>query len=368
MAAERQGGQTEVTKAAKETADHIETAVKRGDSNGYNSAMQEVNKFRDTHKPEETRAYVAAITKKFEEDKVLPTVALFEGKEAFKKIDTDGNGRLTKAELDAYGNRRDVNELQQNLIGNIQQKYDQIRNYNQSWENWHGGNSDAISNKDVEKGLAQQRGLNNLFAKNADGTSLYDRISNKDGNIEPGKLNDLLKLGKDNKGWITPEDKESLQMLKDNESIWQKIIPMKDDQKKEDIADLAKRNGTDLPTLQAQKPGTRDVGTGTSTGVVAPDEHAVQSQKAATEQKAREEKVKDALTVRSGESYSQAAERLLSLAGHSDPSGKEIRQVAHELWLADHKRKANGLKSHQVLELGDHLKKNAALSTLFQAS
>ena len=53
-----------VGKPAQETATNLERAVRTNDKQGYDNAMNEVNKFRDTHTPDENKAYTTAITKK----------------------------------------------------------------------------------------------------------------------------------------------------------------------------------------------------------------------------------------------------------------------------------------------------------------
>jgi hypothetical protein len=84
--------------------------------------------------------------------------------------------------------------------------------------------------------------------------------------------------------------------------------------------------------------------------------------------RANDEKIAAALKVRSGESYAHSAERLLALAGNSDPSSKELKEVSHQLWVADHQRKKNELKSGQKLNIDSTLRSNPALARLFDGS
>lgn len=86
---------------------------------------------------------------------------------------------------------------------------------------------------------------------------------------------------------------------------------------------------------------------------------------AAVEQAKVDEKLKDALTVQRGESYPHCAERLLALAGNNDPTGAQIRRLARQLWIADHKREAYGLRVNQVLNLSDEIRKNKDVAKLF---
>lgn len=85
----------------------------------------------------------------------------------------------------------------------------------------------------------------------------------------------------------------------------------------------------------------------------------------AVEQAKSDERLKEALTVQRGESYSHCAERLLALAGNNDPTGAQIRKLARQLWIADHKREAYGLRVNQVLNLSDEIKNNKDVAKLF---
>ena len=80
-----------------------------------------------------------------------------------------------------------------------------------------------------------------------------------------------------------------------------------------------------------------------------------------------EAKIKEALTIKKGQSYSHCAERLLALAGEKDPSGQQIREVARQLWIADSRRKAGTLTTGQVLSLDESLRNNPSLKKLFKA-
>lgn len=80
-----------------------------------------------------------------------------------------------------------------------------------------------------------------------------------------------------------------------------------------------------------------------------------------------EKQIKEALTIKKHESYSQCAERLLALAGDKDPTGKQIRELAHQLWVADNRRKGGTLKTGQVLNIDENIRKNPNLKKIFAA-
>jgi hypothetical protein len=360
-----------VTKPATDTAAHLEKSVRTNDKQGYDNAMAEVNKYRDTHTPDENKAYTAAITKKLEDDKVLPSVALYEAQSSFKKMDTSGNGKLEKGELDQFANRRDVNDLQRNLIGNIQQNYDKIRDINQYGERWYGGNSNQITQKDIDAGVKESQAQMNLYAPDKAGKSLVERLVDKDGNIPAGTIKELRALEEKHPGqYLSPEDKKTLDDI-DAKRTWASRIPFRDDVSKDKLKEMAVDGGNNQALLE-QQPRKSRVET-----PVAPPENATPHQKemakeavkeqsqAEAKTKERDEKIAEALKVKPHESYAHSAERLLVLAGKSDFTGKELREVSHQLWLADHQRKKNELHAGQSLTLDDNVKKTPALAKLF---
>ncbi len=363
-----------VTKPAVEAATHLEKAVRTNDKQGYDNAMTEVNKYRDTHTPDENKAYTAAVTKRLEDDKVLPSVSLYEAQSSFKKIDTSGNGKLERGELDQFVNRRDVNDLQRNLIGNVQENYDKIRDINQWGERWYGGNSNHITQKDIDKGVKESQAQMNLYAPDKAGKSLVEKLVDKDGNVPHGTLAELRALEEKHPGqYLSPEDKKTLDDLSAKRT-WGSYTPFRDDISKDKLTKMAVDGGNTQALLE-QQPLKSRVET-----PVAPPENATPHQKelakeAAKEQsqaeaktKERDEKIADALKVKAHESYAHSAERLLALAGNTNPTGKELRDISHQLWVADHKRKRNELHVGQSLTLDENLKKNPALAKLFAAS
>lgn len=414
----------DVSKTANQTADRIEQAVRSGDKDAYNKAMGEVNSFREKHTAEETRSYTASVTKRLEDDKVLPTVSLFEAQTNFAKIDTSGNGRLEKGELDLYRNRRDVNEVQSALIANIQQNYDTIRNYSQWGETWYGGNSSAIADQDINDGVEQQRAIMNLHAPGKDGVSLFDKLrKDAQGNIVGGTFDAALSGDDAVARTLTPEDRQTILTLQKNQPIFSF-----NDFNKDALNQFEKDSGLDPNVVQNQKRSAR-VETQVPIENLPPrqeqmqkdfereqaqakEREAAQSRERdaaqtrerdaqnrerdarakerdaywrdleARHREAREreryydsireminnEKIADALTVRKGESYAHSAQRLLKLAGNSDPSGKELKDISHQLWIADQRRKKNELRTGQKLNLDADLRHNPALAKLFDGS
>lgn len=425
----------DVTKTATQTADHIEQSVRSGDKEAYKRAMSEVNTFRDTHTPDDTKTYTSAVTKKLEDDKVLPTVSLFEAQTNFSRIDTSGNGRLETGELDLYKNRRDVNEVQAAFISNIQKNYDTIRNYSQWGETWYGGNSDAIADQDIDDGFEQQRAIMNLHAPGKDGVSLFDKLNKDgDGNIVGGTFDAALAGDNAVARTLTPEDRQTILTLQKNQPTFSfndfnkdsldqftrdsgldpnavqnqkrsarvetpvpiENLPPRQEQMQSDYQReqqqaqakekeaAAQREAADARSIEAEQRVARD--TARNPHAMDRGRHLPNPERynrpedrnvgAPTQdhyydflrQRHNDEKIADALTVRKGESYAHSAERLLSLAGNTDPSGKELKEVAHQLWVADQKRKSGGLKVGQTLNLDANLRRNQALAKLFDGS
>lgn len=253
----REARSTNVEQEAQQTAKHIESAVMHTDENAYaHAAVDEVNTFRQNHTAAETTAYVTSVTKQLETDQMLPAVALFDATKNFKKMDADGSDFVSKTELSKYKSNPELNDLERNLVGYLQSVYDRARNYNTSWETKFGGNNEALSQDDTAVGSAQQRALVDLFAKAADGTSLYDRLKDDDGNIKRDKMGKLLKLDLDNPGkWLTHADGSALAVLYD----W-KLPPFGvGSLKRSEIEQMAKQNGTSLAKLETLGRGSRDV-------------------------------------------------------------------------------------------------------------
>jgi hypothetical protein len=122
----------------------------------------------------------------------------------------------------------------------------------------------------------------------------------------------------------------------------------------------AKQEGPHVPVTSAER--SNQAQQAAQQVSVKPEQPRVM---ASVEQVRLGENLKDALTVHKGESYAHCAERLLSLAGNNDPTGGQIRRLARQLWIADHKREAYGLRVNQVLNLSDEIKKNKDLAKLF---
>jgi hypothetical protein len=363
-----------VTKPSAETADHLEKAVRANDKTGYDNAMAEVNNYQNTHSPQENKAYTAAVTKKLEDDKVLPTVALFEAQSSFSKIDTSGNGRLERGELDNFANRRDVNDLQRNLIGNIQQNYEKIRDIDTWGETWYGGNSAAITKGDINDGVKEQQAQMNLYAPDKSGKSLIDKLVDKDGNIPHGTIAELRALEAKHPGqYLSPEDKKTLDDL-DSKRSWYSRIPFTDDMSASRLNKAASDSATSAPALKDQPRDSRIETPTEATATSTPHQREMAAQYSREvghsreheqAQKDRDVEIAKALTVHSHQSYAHSAERLLALAGNHDPSAKELREVSHQLWVADGQKKKGELHANHTLTLDDSLKNNPALAKLF---
>lgn len=442
----------DITKSANQTADHLEEAVRSGNKESYTKAMSEVNTFRDKHTLEETKAYTVAVTKRLEDDKVLPTVSLFDTQVNFKRIDIGNNGRLERNELELYENRKDVNEVQAALTAHIRNNYDKIRMISQYGESW-GFNSDAIADQDIDDGVEQQRAIMNLHAPGKDGVSLYDRMQkDADGNIVGGTFSNSLNADKSLARTLTTEDKQTIETLQKNQPFWSF-----NDFNKDALNAFEKQSGLDPAVVQNQKRAARVT---TDVPIELPERQERMQQLNTIEQnlqkgreegskerindlleefrqkynnrdlqrdalrydrtghdrygynrngfrdsyddrdgypsryrghdadreqdgyraalrdiqerhlreRANEQKINEALTVQSGKSYAHSAEKLLALAGNSDPSSKELKEVSHQLWVADQKRKSGGLTTGQVLHLDANLRSNPSLAKLFDGT
>jgi len=244
-----------VQRAAEDTAQRIEHAVKKGDSNGYvQIATNEIGDYGKTHSAQQAKEYMDTVTKKLQDDHVLPAVAIFEAQRDFSGIDSRGNDRLTKEQISKYETNGGLNDFRKGLIDNVLQDYDRIRNYNTSFESFWGGNSAAITKTDIDKGVREERALLNLYAKDENGKSLADRITNPNGDINPSAIESLLYADKKGGGvLLTPEQRDAIGVLNDNQSFWQRHYAGADDLKHTDLARMARQSGTDLTALQSMR-------------------------------------------------------------------------------------------------------------------
>ena len=281
--------------------------------------------------------------------------------------------------MENFANRRDVNDLQRNLIGNVQDNYNKIRDINTWGETFYGGNSSAISEKDINEGVKQEQAQMNLYAPDKEGKSFVEKLVDKNGNIPGGTIKELLNLEKQHPGqYLTPEDKKTLEDIQ-SKRTWLSMLPWTDDVKAPSLQKMATVGDTNQKALEEQPRNSR-VETPT-----APSERTTQHQKDMAkeaqqerekelhetarkeqQQKDRDEKIVDSLKIHAkNHSYAQSAEKLLALAGNTNPTGKELRDLQHQLWVADGRRKSGGLAVGDQLKLDDSIKHNPALAKLF---
>jgi arsenate reductase-like glutaredoxin family protein len=243
----------DTAQTATEIATSIESAVRKDDNPSYGNALAEVDKFRLTHSADETQKLVGAITKKLEEDKMLPRVSLFEAKRDFDRIDVSGDGNLKVRELNAFKGQRDVNDLQQKFVEQVASNFDGISKHNTEWSTESG-----ITAQDLEAGIKsaaereqREAALTNLFKKNESGVSLYDKLKDADGNIPPNAIGKLQELDKQNAKvlGLSDQDRASLELLNANKSVNQKVNYFADDMKKEDLKKLCQDNAIDFDKL-----------------------------------------------------------------------------------------------------------------------
>jgi hypothetical protein len=212
----------EVTPAAIEAssskaAQQMENAVNKNDPRAWDAAMDEVNKTTSGLSPEQKQQYVAGVTKKLEEDHVLPRVALFEVQRDYDKLDVNGvDGKGDKAlQQWELGNRQvkhndQFNDVQKELIGSVEKNFDKLHG------SYHPMVGRFLTPQDVKADIASEKqkederaSLVHLLTKNKDGLSLYDKLpKDADGNIASGGIAQLKNLGQ-----LSDEDKKALDFL-----------------------------------------------------------------------------------------------------------------------------------------------------------
>ncbi len=95
-------------------------------------------------------------------------------------------------------------------------------------------------------GFGHESELKNLFAKDAAGHSLYERIRDVDGNIRPGAINDELSRFN-----VNEKNRKTLEYLKSQETFWEKINFLGNDLDKTQVKRLAKDAGLTDEYLRA---------------------------------------------------------------------------------------------------------------------
>jgi len=366
-----------------QVAQRLETAVTSNDSDAYNSAMKEVQKFSRSHSPHDSQAMIGAITKKLEDDQCLPRLALYETKKNFDSIDSNRDGKLNSFEITNFKQVGTRNGLSRNMIADVEGKIDQIGHKEGVW----GFRSSVISREDLDGRLSTSNKLAHLMEKGQDGMSLYDRLKDKDGNIPTiGKILDLdkkdpaiLKL--------SDEDRETLKYLQ-SERKYSSMVPYTDDMKSDRLKDIFREQDLDFDKLRSptgtgnknqsadgssssereQQPAEETRGGRRDATRQQPDQSASPAERETIDaaRKKMDAQIKEALTVHEGESYWHSAERLLSLAENNDPTSMQLHRLSHQLWVADHKREANGLSVNQILRVSDQIRENRDVATLFQ--
>lgn len=192
----------------------------------------------------------------------------------------------------------------------------------------------------------QQQDFSHIFDKTGNKPSLYERIKSNDGSVSLSKIDEELK-----KPGLDAKDRHSLDYLKSlakDGTFWGKkdISPadMVEKAHEHNVKDAALKRGG-LEPAGSDKPA---VVAPPATGEIKPEVHK-------------------ALTVRSGEGYYHAAERLLSEAHKGqkyEPTQKELKDLVHQLQNANHHKKS--LRSHEELVIDQTIRTNPALAGLFK--
>ncbi|CAN5297346.1 hypothetical protein BH10CYA1_BH10CYA1_28950 [soil metagenome] len=400
-----------INKTAIETATHVEKAFRDNNKPALDSAMSEVNKFRESHTPAEDKAYTAAMTKRLEENKVLPGVSLFVAQQYFDKA-VGGDYRLEQSKSGESKYPDGTNGLVKASIEHIQKNYEQIKNVNTS-DGWGWFNANAVTKQDIDDSVKMQRTALNAYAPGKDGIALMDKITDADGNISHGKIAAL----KETPTLLSAQENEVLDDFSGRRG-YLSYIPMTDDLSKARLDESIKKSGLNPEELKDQKRGARVATPVLPENLTSHQEEMVKEGKKEeaktqellkkdekkngpmgpypasyndhpqsdqspkgdanqgdkgrslphTEELKNEEraaKIAEALKVHKGESYSHSAVRLLALAGNSDPSGKEIRDLSRQLQKAHHWKRELNVNESLTIDKAES-KKNPALAHIFE--
>ncbi|CAN5248574.1 hypothetical protein BH10CYA1_BH10CYA1_09620 [soil metagenome] len=194
----------------------------------------------------------------------------------------------------------------------------------------------------------RQQDLSHLFEKPArGGQSLYERLEGPEGGITQSRIKEELDKG------LNAADRHTLEYV-------QKLAKDgtfygKHDLSARDLVDRAHAHGINDRTIAGGglNPRVSDQPAAAAGAAARPGEVS--------------DSVRLALTVRGGEGYYHAAERLLSEAHKGqryDPTQQELRALATQLKHANGDR--TQLKSNEVLTLNAEVRSNSALAGLFK--
>ncbi len=239
--------QPSVERKAASLSDKMDKAVAQDNRGAYDASMREITEARSLMKPAQQQQFDEQLTKSLE----FQTAALYDLKRNYSNIDTDGNSRLTKQELQAYASDKNTSPLQKLFIEhNILPNYDNIANISHDrWGSSLGIKDSEIRLKDLDQGLKNSDKMKHFYEKGADGApSLYDRFKDKDGNLNG--LKDAIKNPQ--QYGLSPKDVETLQYINEKRSNWSKL-PGTDDMKAGDLKEIAQPLGA-KPAPEAAPP------------------------------------------------------------------------------------------------------------------
>ena len=209
------------------TAAKLEKAVTENNSASFRNAMDEVTAYRASHKPEEANQYMQDMSKKLKADDMLPQLAIFNTKFEFNNLDTNHDGKLSKAELSSGAIQHPVESKLLDRANKMMSK-DSI-------------DMDDLNEAQINevKDRAERAQLRQLFTPGTDGKSLYDRISNqKDGSVSQAMIESYLTVAATNAAQLklSPADIKALEFLKPLSNGWSR-----DNLNKDEIEALRKR-------------------------------------------------------------------------------------------------------------------------------
>ncbi|HEY9718346.1 MAG TPA: hypothetical protein V6C69_12810 [Trichormus sp.] len=343
-----QGHEHKAEGEGQAAATKLEGAYRSNDGDAYSKMMKEVSREiksfgRDKGAAE---AYTKALTKKLEDDGILGRISLFETQRDF----VDFNPANAKQAIEA--GLKGKNPVQQALLKNAEGYYDSSSDGKKGTGD--GAEPPAKINWDqLSRNDAMKAAMGDIFSPRSDGPSLYDRMRDAKGDIPPDAVQKLLNTPGIK---LSDDDRRSLQLL-DGQMTYTAATPDGNvystslGMTRSQLEQLAAKSGAEVPPVEPVKKPDSDSPPGAHVDST-PDKKG--------------EQIKSALTIESGGSYAQSAARLLELSGHKKFTGAELRHVAHLLWLADHRRKAKGLKSGQVLTISPEMANDPLLEGLFR--
>jgi|688.fasta_scaffold436481_2 hypothetical protein len=197
----------ETKESANRIGLEIETSVAHDSLQNYRLAMGHASEFMKAH-PEQRDIFKYEIEAKLGRDGATSAVIDFE----LVHADTGAGSTISKQQISDAKYNPDLNALQKDLLNAAEKNYDQLPPYFWSLSLTNASMSGIRSRlQNEQQSLLPGNQIRNFFAQDEQGTSLYERVKDENGNIRYGAIAELKKRSLDGNQRDTLESIEKYQ-------------------------------------------------------------------------------------------------------------------------------------------------------------